>query len=96
MSNTALPWGCAQASPCTPLVGSGRAVARRLLPRREPWRGPRHAARRHPCAYPNPTLQPDPSLAAQVLPAREGGEFRGSTTYASVHSHLKQDLGARP
>jgi len=31
-----------------------------------------------------------------VLPAREGGEFRGSTTYASVHSHLKQDLGARP
>ena len=32
--------------------------------------------------------------AGEVLPAREGGEFRGSTTYASVQAHLKQDLGA--
>ena len=32
----------------------------------------------------------------EVLPAREGGEFRGSSTYASVQAHLKQDLGAPP
>jgi hypothetical protein len=32
--------------------------------------------------------------AGTVLPAREGyGEFRGSTTYASIHAHLKLDLG---
>ena len=31
-----------------------------------------------------------------ALPQREGyGEFRGSTTYASIHAHLKLDLGAR-
>lgn len=30
------------------------------------------------------------------LPKREAfGEFRGSTTYASIHAHLKQDLGER-
>ncbi|CAL8462189.1 g1720 [Coccomyxa elongata] len=30
------------------------------------------------------------------LPKREAfGEFRGSTTYASIHAHLKQDLGRR-
>ena len=29
-----------------------------------------------------------------VLPRREEyAEFRGSTTYASIHAHLKQDLG---
>lgn len=33
--------------------------------------------------------------AGQPLPKREDfGEFRGSTTYASIHAHLKQDLGA--
>ena len=32
--------------------------------------------------------------AGEVLPAREGGEFRGSSTYASVQAHAKQDLGA--
>jgi serine/threonine protein kinase len=31
---------------------------------------------------------------SQVIPAREDfKEFRGSTTYASVHAHAKQDLG---
>ena len=31
------------------------------------------------------------------LPKREAfGEFRGSTTYASIHAHLKQDLGEAP
>lgn len=30
----------------------------------------------------------------KIIPAREDfKEFRGSTTYASVHAHAKQDLG---
>jgi serine/threonine protein kinase len=34
--------------------------------------------------------------AGRPLPKREDfGEFRGSTTYASIHAHLKQDLGAQ-
>ncbi|KAK9906526.1 hypothetical protein WJX75_003368 [Coccomyxa subellipsoidea] len=34
--------------------------------------------------------------AGRPLPKREDfGEFRGSTTYASIHAHLKQDLGRR-
>jgi tau tubulin kinase len=29
-----------------------------------------------------------------IIPQREDfGEFRGSTTYASINAHLKQDLG---
>jgi serine/threonine protein kinase len=32
-----------------------------------------------------------------VIPAREDfKEFRGSTTYASIHAHAKQDLGMFP
>lgn len=35
------------------------------------------------------------SESGAVLPQREEyAEFRGSTTYASIHAHLKQDLGA--
>ncbi len=33
--------------------------------------------------------------AGDVLPERTDTSFRGSTTYASVHAHLGQDLGRR-